>query len=162
MRSVSQALGDLPASSDGTTAAVRYFGGESRTTHYGKQTTVAFAVGASDASAQLPALVLRNIIGGAGSAVAWSTDATASRVGAAVSKTTADSFTVRGFTGGCDNLVGFYATVSSSDVGNAATVAVAVSGVCRLSCRCRMLLPSYSHPNSTQTYTYSRPRTSHC
>lgn len=118
------ALGDLPASGAPATA-VAYYGGESRTTLFTANTTVAFLVGSSAPIAKLPALVLGNIIGGQGSAIAWSTDATASRVGSAVGKTTAAPFSVRGFTG--DNVVGFHATVSSADVANSAAAAVAAA-----------------------------------
>lgn len=123
----SQGLANLPASSEGTSASPVYYGGESRTSLYAKDTTVAYAVGSSAALPALPAMILRNIIGGNGTALSWSTDASASRVGAAVGKATQEPFTVRGIAD--DNLVGFYATVAGAESGDATKAAVAVSGV---------------------------------
>lgn len=66
-------------------------------------------------------LVLRQLFGGDGSSVKWSTDSAASRVGAAVAKATSDPFTVSGFTFGYadEGLVGVHLAVSNSGAGKA-------------------------------------------
>lgn len=111
-----QHFGTLPSGSGTASAPAKYTGGEARSTVY--------SASAKDSAA---VSVLRSIIaGGNGSALKWSTDATASRVGAAMGRASSAPFSVRGFSDSYSDtgVAGFQATVASSDAGVSIRAAV--------------------------------------
>ncbi|EGD76216.1 hypothetical protein PTSG_00919 [Salpingoeca rosetta] len=109
--------------------ASQYFGGESVTPADIPVAHVALGFrGASVQSNDLvAALVIRNLFGGDGSSVKWSTDASASKVGAAVGGAASGPFKVSGFAAAyeTDGLVGVHMAVQSADVNACVTNAAA-------------------------------------
>ncbi|EDQ86836.1 uncharacterized protein MONBRDRAFT_33628 [Monosiga brevicollis MX1] len=116
---VSDLLGGLAAVSVDQTQS-QYFGGDSVIPTDDAQTNVVIgfkapAAGASDA---LAALVARNLLGGNGSALKWSSDATASRIGAEAAKAASGPFQASAFASLYSDigLVGVHVTANTVDV----------------------------------------------
>ena len=80
---------------------------------------------------QATQLILRNLLGGDGSALKWSSDATASTVGKAVGKAVTGPFQASAFaaTYSDSGLVGVHLAMTNSDVKPAVTAAAEVRGM---------------------------------
>lgn len=125
------AVSGLSTLAAGTPAVkpLKYFGGESYTQTAGANALVYIGhegVKASSPDA-LTALVLKNLLGGAGSALKWTSDASVSRVGAEVSKNTSSPFSVSGAAGllADGGLLGTFITVANADAAKAVPAAAA-------------------------------------
>jgi ubiquinol-cytochrome c reductase core subunit 2 len=127
---VSELLGSLPATGAGTQQS-KYFGGEVLNSEELDTTHVVVGFQGVSASDQghLAMLVLRNLLGGNGTALKWSTDASASRIGAEVAKAVSGPFCASAFASSYSDtgLVGVQIATSNADT--AAALAAAAQGI---------------------------------